>query len=130
MWQPILEKGPTVSTTTAYVFDCIGERELEYREKPDALPVRAIVRLGKPCYVAPPPGEEEEINEYWIGPFEIVIEGKEVRSSHAYGGDGIQALQLALYHIGLELQHLYPGQFTMEGQPDGPPELGFPTSTK
>ncbi len=113
---------PTTTTTT---FDCIGVRELEYREKPDAPSCKAIVRLGRPYFDPPPPEEEEWNSGTWVGPFEIVIEGKAVRSSRAFGADAIQALQLALVHVMLDLQQIYPGQFTM----DGHPELGFPTST-
>ena len=106
-------------------FDCIAERELEYREKPDATPCKAIVRLARPYFVPPPAGEEEETSGSWIGPFEIEIEGGNVRSSYAGGMDAVQAIQLAMVRIGLDLKHLYPGEFTIEG---GQAETGFPTS--
>ena len=112
-------------SVTTPAFDCIAERTLEYREKPDAPPCKAIVRMGRPYFDSPPPEEEDWNSGAWVGPFEIVIEGKAVRSSRAFGADAIQALQLALVHIGFDLQYHYPGQFTQ----DGHPELGFPTST-
>jgi hypothetical protein len=110
---------------TTPTFDCIAERELEYRETPEAPAVKAIVRVGRPYFAPPAPGEEDWNSGAWVGPFEIVIEGKEVRSSHAHGEDAVQALQLAMVRIGLTLQHLYPGYFTQ----DGHAEIGFPTST-
>ena len=111
--------------TTAYVFDCIAERELEYRETPDSTFRKAIVRLGRPYFVPPPAGEEGETAGHWVGPFEIEIEGEGVRALQTEGTDAIQALQLAMVRIGLTLAHLYPGQFTMDGEP----YTGFPTST-
>jgi len=111
-----------VTTTT---FDCIAERELEYREKPDAPIRKAIVRLGRPYFAPPPPGEEAWNSGAWVAPFEIEIEGGSVRSSQAYGADSIQALQLAMVHIGQTLTLLYPGRFTQ----DGHPEIGFLTTT-
>ena len=112
-------------TTTSPTFDCIAERALEYRATPNAPVQKAIVRLGKPYFEAPPPGEEDSQWGRWVGPFEIQIEGGEVRSSQTYGMDAIQALQLAMAMIGLDLKHLYPGEFTIEG---GNSETGFPTS--
>ena len=114
-----------MSATTT--FDCIAERELEYRERPDGSPRKAIVRMGRPYFAPPPPGEEEWNSGSWIGPFEIEIEGGNVRSSYAGGMDAVQALQLAMVMVGLDLKHLYPGEFTIEG---GQAETGFPTGTK
>lgn len=111
--------------TTNPTFDCIASRELEYREKPDAPVKKAIVRLGRPYFVPPPPGEEESQWGHWAGPFEIEIEGEGIRSEQTEGTDGIQAVQLAMFRAGLALRHLYPGQFTIEG---GNSETGFPTS--
>jgi hypothetical protein len=114
---------PTTTTTT---FDCIAERELEYREKTDVPPCKAVVRLGRPYFDPPPPGQEGWNSGNWVGPFEIAVEGKTVRSSRAFGADAIQALQLAMVHVGLDLQQCYPGQFTLQG---GQSETGFPSST-
>ncbi len=108
------------------MFDCIAERELEYRATPDARIQKATIRLGRPYFVPPPPGEEESQWGHWVGAFEIVVEVEEVRSSQTYGMDAIQALQLALVMIGLDLEHTYPGKFTLEG---GNSETGFPEST-
>ena len=113
-------------TTTTPTFDCIAERELEYRATPDGPIQKATIRLGKPYFVPPPSGEEEDISGHWVGAFEIEIERGEVRSSQTYGMDAIQALQLALVKIGLDLEHTYPGKFTIEG---GQAETGFPMST-
>jgi len=41
--------------------------------------------------------------------------------------DAIQALQLAMEMIGLDLRHTYPGQFTIAG---GNADPGFPALTK
>jgi hypothetical protein len=112
--------------TATRSFDCIAERELEYRASPDVPVQKAIVRLGRPYFDPPPPGEEESNSGSWIGPFEIEIEGGNVWSSYAGGMDAVQALQLAMVRIGLDLKHLYPGEFTIEG---GQAETGFPTST-
>lgn len=115
-------------TTTTPTFDCIAERELEYRATPDGPVQKAIVRLGRPYYEAPPPGEEDSQWGRWVGPFEIEIEGGAVRSSsRTYGMDAVQALQLAMVMIGLDLEHLYPGEFNIEGGNGG--ETGFPTTT-
>ncbi|MDI1444135.1 hypothetical protein [Polyangium sp. 6x1] len=62
--------------------------------------------------------------DYWVCPYEITIEGENVRSLHAYGADSIQALQLAISKVGSELQCFYPGHFTM----DGSSEIGFPVA--
>ena len=110
---------------TTPAFDCIAERTLEYRETPDATSRKAIVRMGRPYFVPPPPGAEDCEWGTWVGPFEIAVEGRAVRSSCAFGADAIQALQLALVHIGLDLQYHHPGQFTQ----DGHTEIGFPTSS-
>ena len=114
-------------TTTHTSFDCIAERELEYRATPDAPVQKAIVRLGRPYFVPPPPGEENSLWGHWVGPFEIEIEGGQVRSSQTSGMDAIQALQLAMEMIGLDLRHTYPGQFTIAG---GNADPGFPALTK
>lgn len=111
----------TVNST----FDCIAERELEYRATPDASVKKAIVRLGRPYFVPPPAGEEESQWGHWAGPFEIEIEGEAIRSELTEGTDGIQALQLAMFRAGLALRHLFPGQFTIEG---GDCATGFPES--
>ena len=106
-------------------FECIAERELEYREKPDCAPRKAIVRLGRP-YFEPPPAEEAAVNSgSWVGPFEIEVDGVGIRSSQAYGMDGVQALHLAMVKVGLDLHHTYPGQFNIEGGHGG--ESGFPS---
>ena len=112
-------------TTTSPTFDCIAERKLEYRENPDGAARKAIVRLGRPYFEAPPPGAEDSQWGHWVGPFEIEIEGGAVRSSQTYGMDAIQALQLAMVMIGLDLQHIHPGQFSIEGGNGG--DTGFPT---
>ena len=112
--------------TTTPTFDCIAERELEYRATPDGPIQKATIRLGKPYFVPPPSGEEEEISGHWVGAFEIEIAGEGIRSLQTEGTDGIQALQLAMVRIGLTLRYLYPGQFTLEG---GNSETGFPEST-
>jgi len=114
--------------TTSSTFDCIAERKLEYRLTPDAPVQKAVVRLGRPYFVPPPLGEEVSLWGHWVGPFQIEIEGEGVRSEQAEGTDGIQALQLAMFRAGLALEHLYPGQFNIEGGNGG--ETCFPTSTK
>src|SRR5689334_1781214 len=103
------------------VLDSIAERELEYEETIGAPVRKAIIRIGRPQHVPPPPSDEDVTADYWVCPYEIAIEGGDVRALHAYGADSIQALQLALSKIGVELRHLYPGRFTM----DGSPEIGF-----
>jgi len=110
-----------MTATVPIVLDSIAERELEYRDRVDAPVRKAIIRIGRPRLVPPPPGDEDVRADDWVCPYEIEIEGEHVRSSHAYGADSIQALQLAFSKIGIELQHLYPGRFTM----DGHPEIGF-----
>jgi hypothetical protein len=112
--------------TTTTTFDCVAERELEYRATPDAPIQKAIVRIGRPYFVPPPTGQEEEIWGHWVGAFEIEVEGIGTRSEQAEGMDGVQALQLAMFRVGLALRHLYPGEFTIGGGGDP----GFPTSTK
>lgn len=107
-------------------FDCIAERELEYREKPDGPILKAIVRVGRPYFEAPLPEEADSNSGSWVCPFEIIVEGKDVRSSQAYGMDAVQALQLAMVKVGLDLQHTFPGQFAIEGGNGG--ETGFPTT--
>lgn len=114
-------------TTTNPTFECIAERGLEYRATPDGPMQKAIVRLGKPYFVPPPPGEEESLWGHWVGPFEIAVEGMALRSSNAQGMDAVQALQLAMVRIGLDLQHTFPGQFAIEGGNGG--ETGFPTAS-
>lgn len=105
-------------------FDCIAERELEYRATPGGRVQKAIVRLGRP-YFEPPPPEEVDFNSgSWVGPFEVEVDEVGVRSSQAYGVDAVQALQLPMVRIGLDLQHTYPGQFAIEGGNGG--ETGFP----
>ncbi|TKC95253.1 DUF6968 family protein [Polyangium fumosum] len=111
-----------MTATPPIGLDPIAERELEYRDTPDAPVRKAVIRIGRPRHVPPPPGEEDLTADYWVCPYEITIEEGNVRSSHAYGADSIQALQLAISKIGVELRHLFPGHFTM----DGNSEIGFP----
>jgi len=103
------------------LLDSIAERELEYQETNDVPVRKAIIRIGRPQYVPPPPSDEDVTADYWVCPYEIAVEGGDVRSLHAYGADSFQALQLAISKIGIELRHLYPGRFTM----DGSSEIGF-----
>lgn len=108
--------------TTTIALDCIAERELEYRDTSTGPVRKAIIRIGRPLHVPPPPGDEEVTSDYWVCPYEVAIEGAPARSLHVYGADSIQSLQLAFSKIGVELRHLFPGQFTMDGSSD----IGFP----
>ena len=85
-----------MTTITTIALDCIAERELEYRDTIDGPARKAIIRIGRPLHISPPPaGDEDVTSDYWKCPYEIAIEGVDVRSLHVYGADSIQALQLA-----------------------------------